>query len=300
MASFKDLKKKSAEQFTKMADSIKNTNQNFNDDPRLWYPGVDKAGNGQAVIRFLPAPPDGDGGIEDQAYVRVWSHSFKGPTGQWYIENCRSTIKEADPVNEYNTALWATEIEANQKQARVQKRATSYYANIYVIKDPLNPENEGKVKIFRFGPVIFDFIKAKLVPEFDDQTPVKIFDFDEGANFRIRIRTEGEYRKYDRSEFDAPSSLFDGDEDKQEEVWNQEYSLAAFIASDKFKSYDDLKKRLNKVLGLENSSAQVKSEEKTLAAPEPKKIEQKDPVVASDDDDEDIALFKKLAMDDDD
>jgi hypothetical protein len=219
------------------------TNEKRGDDDRLWKPSVDKAGNGQAVLRFLPAPPG-----EELPWVRVYDHGFQGPTGKWYIENSLTTINKPDPLGELNSELWNSGVEANKEIARKQKRRLSYISNVLVIKDPANPENEGKVFLYKFGKKIFDKIKDVMQPTFEDEKPVNPFDLWEGANFKLRIRQVEGYRNYDKSEFDGNTPL-DENEDKLEAVWKQTHSLAAFLDPSNFKSYDELKAKLNTVLG---------------------------------------------------
>jgi hypothetical protein len=219
------------------------TNEKRGDDDRLWKPSVDKAGNGQAVLRFLPAPPG-----EELPWVRVYDHGFQGPTGKWYIENSLTTINKPDPLGELNSELWNSGIEANKEIARKQKRRLSYISNVLVIKDPANPENEGKVFLYKFGKKIFDKIKDVMQPTFEDEKPVNPFDLWEGANFKLRIRQVEGYRNYDKSEFDGNTPL-DENEDKLEAIWKQTHSLAAFLDPSNFKSYDELKTKLNTVLG---------------------------------------------------
>ena len=211
-------------------------------DERLWKPVLDKTGNGYAVIRFLPAV---DG--EDLPWAKVWNHAFQGPTGQWYIENSLTTLGNNDPVSELNSAYWNSGVESDKEIARRQKRKLQYFSNIYVVSDPKNPENEGKVFLFRFGKKIFDKCMEAMQPAFEDETPVNPFDFWEGANFKLKIRKVDGYWNYDKSEFEAPSPLFDND-DAIEEVWKQQYALNEFTAPTNFKSYDELKTRLDMVL----------------------------------------------------
>ena len=219
------------------------TNERRGDDDRLWKPSVDKAGNGQAVLRFLPAPPG-----EELPWVRVYDHGFQGPTGKWYIENSLTTINKPDPLGELNSELWNSGIEANKEIARKQKRRLSYISNVLVVKDPSNPENEGKVFLYKYGKKIFDKIKDVMQPTFEDEKPVNPFDLWEGANFKLRIRQVEGYRNYDKSEFDGNTPL-DENEDKLEAIWKQTHSLAAFLDPSNFKSYDELKTKLNTVLG---------------------------------------------------
>jgi hypothetical protein len=219
------------------------TNEKRGDDDRLWKPSVDKAGNGQAVLRFLPAPPG-----EELPWVRVYDHGFQGPTGKWYIENSLTTINKPDPLGELNSELWNSGIEANKEIARKQKRRLSYISNVLVVKDPSNPENEGKVFLYKYGKKIFDKIKDVMQPTFEDEKPVNPFDLWEGANFKLRIRQVEGYRNYDKSEFDGNTPL-DENEDKLEAIWKQTHSLAAFLDPSNFKSYDELKTKLNTVLG---------------------------------------------------
>jgi len=212
-------------------------------DEREWKPTVDAAGNGYSVIRFLPAPKG-----EDMPWVQRWDHGFQGPSGKWYIENSLTTLKQSDPVSELNSELWATGVEANKDIARKQKRRLSYYANILVVDDPKNPENNGQVFLYKFGKKIFDKIKDVMQPEFQDETPRNPFDFWEGANFKLKIRQVEGYRNYDKSEFDDSSAIAD-DDATIEAIWDKQYSIAEYIDPKNFKSYDELKKHLDVVLG---------------------------------------------------
>tara|TARA_R100000951_G_C2647532_1_gene183075 strand:+ start:1655 stop:2545 length:891 start_codon:yes stop_codon:yes gene_type:complete len=211
-------------------------------DERIWKPVMDKTGNGFAIIRFLPAPKG-----EELPWVKLWNHAFQGPTGQWYIENSLTTINQNDPVSELNSKFWNSGVESDKEIARKQKRKLQYYSNIYVVKDSANPENEGKVFLYRFGKKIFDKIMETMQPAFEDESPVNPFDFWEGANFKLKLRKVDGYWNYDKSEFETPSALFD-DDDKLEEIWGKQYSLTEFTAPSNFKSYDELQTRLNTVL----------------------------------------------------
>lgn len=231
------------------------------DDTRFWQPEVDKAGNGMAIIRFLPAPAvDGD---EALPWVRRFNHAFQGPGG-WLIDNCLTTNNQQCPVCEHNSILWNSGVEANKEIVRKQKRKLTYIANIMVISDPKNPENEGQIKLYKFGKKIFDKISEAMNPEFADETPMNPFDFWEGANFKIKIRQVEGYRNYDKSEFDTAAPLSD-DDAKLEKIWKSEYSLKEFIDPKHFKAYDALKDRLTLVLGL-NGVTQIasKAEDTTL------------------------------------
>ena len=269
--------------------------QDSRDDDRFWQPTVDKAGNGFAVIRFLPSPKG-----EEMPWVRVWSHGFKGPTGKWYIENSLTTIGKPDPVSELNNELWNSGTEANKNVAREQKRRLSYIVNILVIQDPSNPANEGKVKLFKFGKKIFDKIKDSMQPEFPGEEPINPFDFWKGANFKIKIRNVEGYRNYDKSEFEAVSALSDEDA-KIEAVWNQQHSLVDFLDARHFKSYEELKKKLEAVLS--GVPAAVRHAEavdldapvatRPAAAPAPAPVSS-----ALDEADDSISYFANLAAED--
>jgi len=251
MSSFANLKRGRSD-LAKLTKAIEATSQpaeaGSKDDTRFWQPEVDKAGNGMAVIRFLPAPAaDGDDALP---WVRVFSHGFQGPGG-WFIDNCLTTINEKCPVCEHNNTLWNSGIEANKDIARKQKRKLSYVANILVISDPSNPANEGQVRLYKFGKKIFDKITEAMNPDFADETPVNPFDMWEGANFKLKIRNVEGYRNYDKSEFADKSALFDGEDSKLEALWKKEFSLKEFTEKSQFKSYDVIKTRLDKVLGFE-------------------------------------------------
>ena len=270
-------------------DSAPQDKKSYKDD-RLWKPELDKSGNGYAVIRFLPAVEG-----EDLPWAKVWSHAFQGPTGQWYIENSLTTISHKDPVSEHNTRLWNTGLESDKELARKQKRKLQYFSNIYVVSDAKHPENEGKVFLYRYGKKIFDKVMEAMQPEFEDEKAINPFDFWQGANFKLKIRKVDGYWNYDKSEFDAPSPLLK-DDDKIEEIWKLQYPLAEHTAATNFKSYDELKTRLDAVLSGTVSVGNVTDElkDEPFAAP---KVDTK-PVEApsSKKDEEDtMAYFEKLA-----
>ncbi|OUW35486.1 MAG: single-stranded DNA-binding protein [Verrucomicrobia bacterium TMED175] len=259
-------------------------------DERLWKANVDKAGNGYAVIRFLPAPKG-----EELPWVRVWNHAFQGPTGQWYIENSLTTLNQKDPVSEYNSQLWNSGVESDKEIARKQKRKLQYYSNIYVVQDSANPENEGKVFLYRYGKKIFDKLMEAMQPAFEDETPMNPFDLWEGANFKLKIRKVDGYWNYDKSEFDSVTPLKSTDEEL-ESIWNSEHSLADFTASSNFKSYDELKTRLDAVLSgtvATKTAAAMIEEDETPFVPDFKS--EPAPQPASDDDDDAMSYFEKLA-----
>ena len=234
------------------------SNKNKYQDDRLWKPELDKTGNGYAVIRFLPAVEG-----EDLPWARVWSHAFQGPGG-WYIENSLTTLNQKDPVSEENTRLWNTGIEADKEIARKRKRKLSYYANILVVSDPKHPENEGKVFLYKFGKKIFDKITEAMQPAFEDEAAINPFDFWKGANFKLKIRKVDGYWNYDKSEFEGSSAVADSD-DKIKEIWSKQYPLKAFLAPDNFKTYDELKEKLNRVIAGTRNAATV---DKTDLPPE--------------------------------
>ena len=247
--SFASLKKASSkgDTFAKLTREIDKLNQpaaGSSADERFWKPELDKSGNGYAVIRFLPAP---DG--EEMPWAKVWSHAFKGPGGQWYIENSLTTLGKDDPVGELNRELWNSGRDSDKEIARAQKRKLSYYSNIYVVTDPAHPENEGRVFLYKFGKKIFDKLVEAMQPAFADETPVDPFNFWKGADFKLKIRKVDGYWNYDKSEFAAPGTLGNFDDDKLESIWKEGYSLAEFEDTKNFKSYEQLQARLNLVLG---------------------------------------------------
>ena len=261
------------------------------DKENYWKPEVDKAGNGMATLRFLPAPPqDGDDGLP---WVKIYSHGFQGPGG-WLIDNCLTTKNQQCPVCEHNNKLWNSGIEANKEIVRKQKRKLNYIANVYIVNDPKHPENNGTIKLFRFGAKIFDKITEAMNPQFEDESPINPFDLWKGANFKLKITKVAGYQNYDKSEFDSQSVLGNLNDDELEAIWKQEHSLAELVADKEFKSYDDLKVRLEKVLG-GDAPAKTTVEQAKAA---PKKPQGEDlpwePEVESSSDD-DMAYFKSLA-----
>ena len=244
--SFADMKKQrktNLSSLIKESEKISNPNSFGEVDERYWRPELDKSGNGYSIVRFLPAPNG-----EDLPWARMWNHGFQGPGG-WYIENSLTTQGKKDPVSEYNSRLWNSGIEANKEVARKQKRRLNYTSNVYIVKDPANPQNEGQVRLYRYGKKIFDKINDLMNPEFEDETPVNPFDLWEGANFKMKIRKVEGFSNYDKSEFDTPAALLE-DDTKMEEIWNTEHSLKEIVSDDKFKPFDELKEKLDRVLGL--------------------------------------------------
>jgi hypothetical protein len=254
----------------------------------FWRPEVDKAGNGIAVIRFLPSSAkDGDDALP---WVKYYSHGFQGPGG-WLIDNCLTTKNQKCPVCEHNSGLWNSGIKANKDIVSKQKRKLNYIANVYIVSDPKHPENEGQVKLFRFGAKIFDKLTEAMNPQFEDESPINPFDLWKGANFKLKIRKVEGYQNYDKSEFDSPSPL-SNDDDKMEKIWQAEFALSELVGDSEFKSYDDLKGRLEKVLGLNGEVPVRTTVEQAKAAPKPPVRE---PEMVSDDDEDDLSYFSKLA-----
>ena len=295
MSSFANLKRGRTD-LAKLTKAIEATSQSAEsgskEDTRFWQPTVDKSGNGMATIRFLPAPGvDGEDGLP---WVRRFDHGFQGPGG-WFIDNCLTTTGDKCPVCEHNSTLWNSGIEANKEIVRKQKRRLSYVANILVVSDPAHPENDGTVRLFKFGKKIFDKISEAMNPEFADETPVNPFDFWDGANFKLKIRNVEGYRNYDKSEFAEPSALFDGDDDKLEAIYKQEHSLKEFTDKKNFKPYEQLKARLDKVLGFEGDALpSIRAEDVELPTPVAKSVRPAQ-APAADIADDDLDYFKSLA-----
>ena len=304
--SFANLKKQSGlgsltSKLVKEVEKMNNTGGGGDD--RLWKPEMDKTGNGYAVIRFLPAPEG-----EELPWAKMYSHAFQGPGG-WYIENSLTTLGQKDPVSEHNRELWNSGLDSDKDTVRKQKRKLSYYANIYVVQDKANPENEGKVFLYKFGKKIFDKIMEAMQPEYEDETAINPFDFWAGANFKLKLKKVAGYWNYDSSEFAASAPLLD-DDDALEALWKKQYSLAELVASDQFKSYDQLQNRLQMVLGRKSSNRPLDEEtdnedndrgsyapdfssrraEETVAAATKPSVES-----ASEDEDDALSYFQKLA-----
>lgn len=299
MVDFAKLKaqsgKQSLEKLTQELSKVSGNQQEKQSDDRFWYPNVDKAGNGYAVIRFLPAP-----GEEDTPFVRTFSHGFKGTTGSWLIENCPTTKGHKCPICEHNTELWNSGIESDKKIVSSRKRKLTFISNVLVITDQQNPENEGKVFLFKYGKKVFDKLNDAMNPQFPGDKPVNPFDLWDGANFKLKIRNLDGYRNYDKSEFAATGPLSD-DDSEMEAIWKKSHSLQEFLDPSNFKSYDDLKGKLVKVLGIGSpAAARAKAtvaEDDDLPWSEPTaKIKSAPaPKFEEDDDDESMEFFKKLA-----
>lgn len=296
-SSFADLKrsrKTSLKSLISESNKLDTPSNKPQEDTRFWKPDVDKAGNGYAVIRFLPPVKE-----ESMPWIRIYNHGFQGPGG-WYIEDSLTSINKKDPVSEHNSMLWNSGIESNKDLVRKQKRRLTYTSNIYVVKDPTRPENEGKVFLYKYGKKIWDKLNSAMNPEFEADTPFNPFDFWEGANFKLKIRQVAGYRNYDSSEFETPGPLLDND-DELEVIWDKQHSLDEFMKPENFKSYDELKAKLDRVLGLASSNNAnpnaAKSAEEVAAPSQPKSTPSPKMATASAEDDDDMSFFEKLAED---
>ena len=291
--SFADLKKKSGsfEKLQAELDKVNNPVTSFADD-RFWKPELDKSGNGYAVIRFLPQPTG-----EDLPWVRIWGHAFRGPGG-WYIENSLTTLNRKDPVSEYNTELWNSGLEADKETARKQKRILKYYSNVLIVSDPKHPENEGKIFLFRYGKKIHDKLAEVINPQFEDETAYDPFDFWKGANFKLKVRKVDGFWNYDKSEFDAPSEVYDGDEGKLEELYGKLYSLTQFLGEDNYKSYDDLKSKLHRTLTGSGVQGTVEKFTPTPKAVSSAPVETTTPASSDEGEEDTLSYFAKLADED--
>jgi hypothetical protein len=294
MSNFANMKKSSGnlDKLTKAIEALNASSEGKSDKDNFWKPEVDKSGNGMATIRFLPAPAvDGDDGLP---WIKVYSHGFQGPGG-WLIDNCLTTKNQQCPVCEHNSRLWNSGIEANKEIVRKQKRKLNYVANVYIVSDPKHPENEGKVKLYRFGAKIFEKITEAMNPQFEDETAINPFDLWKGANFKLKITKVAGYQNYDKSEFMSPSALLDDDEEL-EKIWKSEHSLSELVSEKEFKSYDELKSRLDKVLGGADAPAKT-TVEQMRSGPKKPVVADDAPFEVSADDDE-MSYFSKLANED--
>jgi hypothetical protein len=304
---FNTLKKNRSNSLNKLNSQLEKIQSKSYSDPnegKMWKPTRDKAGNGFAVIRFLPAPSG-----EDVPFVRMWDHGFQGPTGLWYIENSLTTLDRDDPVSEYNSKLWNSGVEDDKAEARKMKRRLKYVSNILVISDPSNPQNEGKVFMYQYGAKIFGKLQELMNPQFDDETAADPFNMWEGANFRLKIQKVAGYPNYDKSTFDTPSAISD-DDSELERIFNEAHSLKELVDPKNFKSYDELKTKFYRVLALDqspstpNTAAEVddldmssfggNSPEPTLTTM-PEAQSTAPSMSMSDDDDDDLSIFKELA-----
>jgi hypothetical protein len=303
---FKDLKKQSSlgsltEKLLKEAEKM--GSNNTGDNPNLFKLETDKVGNGRAVIRFLPAPPN-----EDLPFVKLYNHGFQ-VNGRWFIDNCPTTLGEECCVCRSNGELWNSGLDSDKEVARARKRKLSYYANVYIVSNPADPSLEGQVKIFRFGAKVFDKIKASMKPEFEDDPAIDPFDLWAGANFRLRVKQVAGYPNYDDSVFESPSSLLNGDDERLEELWKNEHSLQELISREKFKAPEELQKRLDYVLGTNSASSKsIREQEDELESlvqsaetdimkelEESYSRSKSSPITEDEDEDDALSYFSKLA-----
>lgn len=298
--SFANLKKSSQSSMKALAEKLgqEKTGGQYGPDARFWTPEIDKAGNGYAVIRFLPAP---DG--HDMPYTKVYSHGFKNDGGRWFIENCPTTIGDKCPVCDANNILWETGEKEKQEVVRKRKRQMQYIANIFVVSDAKHPENEGKVFLYKFGKKIFEKITQAIEPEFEDEKATNPFDLWKGANFKLKIRNFEGFRNYDKSEFEDPSALLDGDDAALEKLWKSEYALTEFTGKDQYKSYDALKAKFDQVVlgtaaaGAQAEAARERTDDRAASSAAAVTTPTRTSAASGDDGDDDMAAYSALLND---
>ena len=290
--SFADFKKKTKNSIESLTTKLEqmNTKESYKDD-RFWRPELDKSSNGYAVIRFLPPCEN-----EDLPWSKYYSHGFQGPGG-WYIENSRTTLGEKDPVSEMNSKLWNSGVESDKDIARARKRKTNYVSNVLVVSDPANPQNEGKVFLYRYGQKIFQKIQEAMQPEFQDEDPVNPFDFWGGADFKLKIRRVSGFINYDKSEFASPTELFEGDDTILEQTWKKQYPLSEFVDPKNYKTYEELKTRLNEVIGGDERAVVDSSSTSTAESTSPSVSDKKDEPETDSESSDALSYFEKLASD---
>jgi len=300
--SFENLKRNRVEisKLVQAAEAVGGGEKKSYADEREWKPTVDKAGNGYAVLRFLPAAEG-----SDLPWVRYWDHGFKGPTGQWYIENSLTSIGQPDPVGELNSRLWNSGHEEDKETARKQKRRLHYVVNALVVEDPSSPHNVGRVVLYKFGKKIFDKIMDVMQPSFADEKAVNPFDFWDGADFKLKIRQVEGYRNYDKSEFASATPLFGGDDQKLEEIYGKQHNINEFTDPSHYKTYDELKAKLARVLGESPQAmgAPTMQQESQMNVPAPApEYKVSEPITAEEmnvtSDDDTMSYFAKLAQED--
>ena len=210
-------------------------------DNRFWKLERDAAGNASATIRFLRSTePD------VPPYVEYLSYGFKGPTGNWYIERCLKTLKLPDPVYELNGRLYKSNNETDKLIAKNQRMVTNYVSNILVINDPKHPEKNGHVYLFKYGNQIHKIITDKIAPTFEDEEPVNVFCYWDGANLKLRMKNgENNRPNYLSSTWENPAPI--GTDEYIQTIASAQYNLSDEIAPSKFKTYEELKKRLDYV-----------------------------------------------------
>jgi hypothetical protein len=195
-----------------------------------------------------------------------------------------------------NSELWNSGIESDKDLARTRKRKLNYISNILVVSDPANPQNEGKIFLYKYGKKIFDKIQEAMQPEFEDEDPINPFDFWGGANFKLKVRKVAGFINYDKSEFDSASPLLNGDDDELEALWKKQYSLTAFTDPSNFKSYDELKVKLNQVIGEDIRSTEVNTTTaEDIKTPFDSPSDSPSPASSSGNDMDAVEYFQKLA-----
>lgn len=245
---FKSFKKGKGK-LEKSVAKMKDQNPKFKKDERFWLPTKDDTGSSNALIRLMPQPD-----IEQPPTISFFQHGFK-EKGKWFIENCPSTFAEPCPVCEHIQPYWDEDTEEASNYARRYSRTKQFICNILVIKDLIKPDNNGKVKLFKFGIKIYEKIEEKIFPESELDTPVQIFDPWEGVAFKLKLRQKASRNNYDNSEFADNAGPVAPNDEELEVIFNQLVDLNEFLARDKFTSYEKMAKKFYRIMKIDGGAA---------------------------------------------
>lgn len=243
---FSDYKKKRKSMGSVIDDMKKNNSRraNFEKDERFWELTKDNDYNGEAIVRFLPQPESKKG----FPIIKMLNHGFK-QNGRWFIENCPTIIGKPCPICEKAIVEYAKhENEENFKNPFYKK--TRYIACILVVKDPGKPENEGQIMLWSFGPSIYDKIMDGVAPESGLTEAIEAFDLYDGVNFLIKSHKKDKWPNYSNSKFMTSATPVAKKDKEIEKIFNSIINVDEFLEEDKFKSAEELQKKLNDILGI--------------------------------------------------
>jgi hypothetical protein len=189
------------------------------------------------VVRLVPNVES-----PERTLYHYYNHIWKSVlTNQLVSTLCPTTYGERCPIDEYRSKVYQTKDEAKIKEINPIRRDEKWLANVYVVKDPTNPDNQGQVKILRFGKQIYNIIDQAMSGDDAEEFGARIFDLsDKGCNLRIKVdENQGGYANYTTSKFMSPSAL-EGAPDIDEI-----YAACKNLESlQEHKSYEDIQKLL--------------------------------------------------------
>lgn len=187
------------------------------------------------TVRLLPNVKD-----PSKTFFHYYSYGWNSfTTGQLVTVVSPTTWNQRDPIAEERYRVLRNGTEKEKEKALAIKRRENWLVNVYVINDPVNADNNGKIKLLRFGRQLHKIIMDAIEGEEAAELGPRIFDLSpKGCNLRIKVEKQGDYPTYVSSKFSTPKEIEGLEEAEFKKIYNGAFDLESYVS---VKSYDELK-----------------------------------------------------------